>query len=120
MNMDSVEVALQILEAAGAGLSPQGMSNPSSVQAAARLAEYDANTRQGQTANQDHGKSSRTVMAGTIKLVIPEKPTVPGPEGKCAFQVHERPTNRLTFRPFCFERVYTRRLLHVRLCNMRP
>ncbi|KAG8897109.1 hypothetical protein FRB99_008437 [Tulasnella sp. 403] len=68
--------------AKSAGLSPQGLTNPKTVIAAAKLADSVADPSKG-----------RSLRVGNIDICIPAKPSPPGPEeccmSGCAVCVHD-------------------------------
>ncbi|KAG8981390.1 hypothetical protein FRB90_007289 [Tulasnella sp. 427] len=79
LNPDAHENAIK---AQGTGLSPEGMSNPKTVEAAARLSSHSTGD-----------SSRRDSNVGGVKVRMPEKPSPPGPEdccmSGCAVCVHD-------------------------------
>ncbi|KAG8918401.1 hypothetical protein FRC00_012516 [Tulasnella sp. 408] len=71
LNTDGPHLHESTLKAQSIGLSPEGMSNPKTVEAAARL----SNSKAGD------GPHSNDNNIGGVKVVMPEKPSPPGPEG---------------------------------------
>lgn len=105
LNYASPELLQQSTEAKSQGLSPQGLANPKSVEAAARLKRYDDEVQH------PHGDHIQSI--GGVKVEVPAKPDPPGPEGsnlgaitgkKIPFFAHD-------------SRIY--RLLYVRMRHMR-
>lgn len=71
LNTDEPHLHESAMKAQSIGLSPEGLSNPKTVEAAARL----SNSKGG------HGPHSNDNNIGGVKVVMPEKPSPPGPEG---------------------------------------
>ncbi|KAG8941178.1 hypothetical protein FRC00_012501 [Tulasnella sp. 408] len=73
LNTDEPHLHESALKAQSIGLSPEGLSNPKTVEAAARL----SNSKAGD------GPHSNDNNIGGVKVVMPEKPSPPGPEDCC-------------------------------------
>ncbi|KAG8955367.1 hypothetical protein FRC04_008718 [Tulasnella sp. 424] len=72
LNSDKSDLQEDTIKAQSTGLSPEGMSNPKTVEAAAKLS--NSKTR-------GHRQDSNII--GGVKVVMPEKPSPPGPEDCC-------------------------------------
>ncbi|KAG8864005.1 hypothetical protein FRB96_006878 [Tulasnella sp. 330] len=106
LDNDPVQVKGETKEASQIGLSSQGLGNPKSVQAAARLSEYAS----GAEGRVPPSKTQRNMAFGDLSISIPEKPAPPGPEdccmSGCAVCVHDLYIDAL--------QSYTASLRHIR------
>ncbi|KAG8894036.1 hypothetical protein FRC01_013191 [Tulasnella sp. 417] len=74
LNTDDPHIHESAIKAQSIGLSPEGMSNPKTVEAAARL----SNSKGG---HGPHSNDSNNI--GGVRVDMPEKPSPPGPEDCC-------------------------------------
>ncbi|KAG8981467.1 hypothetical protein FRB90_007235 [Tulasnella sp. 427] len=85
LNTSNPDVHENAIKALRTGLSPEGMSNPKTVEAAARLSSHST----GDPARRD----SNVLNVGGVNIRMPEKPSPPGPEdccmSGCAVCVHD-------------------------------